>query len=116
MNQTERRTHRSNIPSEATRLFCESMAKQLNARTLVLANEDGLTVSGAGTTEELDELAALAVIDPSRMNSLARSGEPTYAVPLDFGQTQLVLATLGGQAPTAEEARAAFGRILFRAA
>ncbi len=116
MQPMERRQTRSDIPSEATRLFCESMAKRLHARALVLASEDGLTVSGAGSSDELDLLAALAVIHPSQISSMTRENEPTYTLPMRIDGTYLMLASIGGEPPKADEACAAVERILFHAA
>ncbi|MBI2377520.1 MAG: hypothetical protein HYV07_26195 [Deltaproteobacteria bacterium] len=116
MQAIERRKNRSDIPSEAARLFLEAFAKRLKARTMVLANEDGLTVSGVGSSDELDAMAALAVIEPQKLSTLTRGDEPTYALPMSIDGTRLVLASIGGDAPTTAEASAAVERLFFRAA
>lgn len=83
---------------------------------MVLANEDGLTVSGVGSSDELDAMAALAVIEPQKLSTLTRGDEPTYALPMSIDGTRLVLASIGGDAPTTAEASAAVERLFFRAA
>ncbi len=98
---TERRHRRSDAPAEATRLFLSSLAARIRARSIVLADTDGLLVAGVGD-EDLETLAALG----------AAAAPGTHAAELIVGGVPLRLFAVGGEAPPVANASEALNRIL----
>ena len=98
---SERRLCRSETRHEACRLYLASVAARTNARSLVVADSDGLLISGVGR-DDLDEVAALGMA--------GSFGAPVYETPL--GELGLRLVAVDGAAPPAAEAMAAVARIL----
>ena len=79
----ERRLRRSSNPTEALGYWLESSRQRAKLRNLVLANDLGLLVSGAGFEEDWNELAAWAPIATAEAGAPARSsvklpGYPAY--------------------------------------
>lgn len=76
-SRKERRVRRSSNPSEALGWWLESSRQRAKLRNLVLANDLGILVSGAGAAEEWDELAAFAPL--STDSPASRGHEPKLA-------------------------------------
>lgn len=98
---SERRRRRSETPAEATRLFLSALAARTRARSIVLADADGLLVVGVGEAD-LEVLAALG-----------RSAEPSaHEATMIVGGQALRLFSVGGDAPPVANTEAALNRIL----
>ena len=123
----DRRTHRSNTPQEAGRLFLQSLVARHGLEALVLSNEDGLLMLGAtspaGASLNLDWIGAVGCVCslPGRRGAplgalveRATGGQPLEAAELMVRGERLYLAAVGGHLPPGPEVVAGIERILAR--
>jgi hypothetical protein len=122
----ERRTHRSEIPGEAARLYLHAVAERRGLAALALANDDGLLIAGASRAEQpldLDWIAAVGCVCALP----GQRGRPLGAVVerVTGGRTlaseeitlrgeKLYVTAVGGPLPPRKETAAAMERILAR--
>jgi hypothetical protein len=60
----ERRSHRSEVPSEATQLYLSHLAETLGCEAITLSTRDGQLVGAVGEGYDPDLLGALALLGP----------------------------------------------------
>lgn len=99
----DRRTHRSDNRAEALELFLASLCRRCGAKSVAVADDDGLLVGGWGD-DDLETLAALAV------HSTAANDEGVRSTPVR--QANLHIVARNGQALPTEDVEAAVVRIL----
>lgn len=120
MNVHERRKVRSNVRSEAVRLYLEHNAARAGVPAVALSDVQGFLIGGTGDVD----LAALAAVGPlfvgdgalspateARVGELVQNHD-VYASRLEIGGTTLVLTSLGARFPEQRRAERAFTRIL----
>lgn len=99
----ERRRRRSDSPAEASRLYLTALAARLRARSIVIADEDGLLVAGIGN----DDLEAVAALGAEGV-----PGARVHDLSMDCGGWRLRLLAVDGEAPPILPTSAALTRIL----
>ena len=111
----ERRKRRSNMVSEAASLYLEAVIELNRLKSMALATDEGLLVSGAGDGYDHEWLAALGVFEnedrlaPMIEEFTHGQGLMAFDVPI-HGRT-LRLAVVGDEAPSIEAAGVALSRI-----
>jgi hypothetical protein len=111
--KTERRRRRSDHRFVAAEFYLEAACRRAHATAAALASHDGLVVSGTGPDETV---TVLGVLGPTPVKDLAQQiscGQKIHSTKLDLGGARFYLTSLGGKPIPADEARAAFERILF---
>jgi hypothetical protein len=112
--RSERRVRRSSNPAEALALWLEASRQRTKLRNLVLADDLGILVSGAGAARECDELAAWA---PLVLAHGEACGLPLEGVKLPGFEAYLCTeATSSGSAQLLSDVAAGCARILGRSA
>jgi hypothetical protein len=121
MVSIERRKARSNVRSEAVRLYLEANATRAGVRAVVISDADGYLIAGVGDVDH----EVLAAIGPlfvtGMMPRLAQSTEELvdqvvqnhdlYAGRLEVKGTTLVLTSIGARFPEQRRAERALTRI-----
>lgn len=122
----ERRTHRSEIPGEAARLYLQAVADRGGLDALTLANEDGLLMAAAAREGvDLDPrwIAAVGCVcavpgrrGPSLGSMVERvtGGRTLASREITIRGERLYVTAVGGALPAAPEMTAAVERILSR--
>jgi hypothetical protein len=123
----DRRTHRSDAPQEAGRLFLHALLARHGLDALVLTNEDGLFMVGAERPEAaglaLDWIGAVGCVcaipgrrGPSLGALVERvtGGRHLEAAEIAVRGERLYLVSVGGRVPAGPEVRAGIERILAR--
>lgn len=114
----ERRTHRSQKPAEAARLFLDADARRNGYTSLTLADADGLVVVDAPTALNSEAVAAVAPFvgedGPSVEGLLdfVTRGQALRVRSFEMHGQRLFLASVGGDACPGPHAEAAMHRIL----
>ncbi len=114
----ERRIERSSLPREAARLYLRSLARRAGIRALVLGDDDGSVIAGAGERATLSRLAkagADSAADRSgwrqRVDELA-SGGPFFSLRVSLGESRWRLSGLGNVLLGRPELEDSLARIL----
>jgi len=124
---TERRTRRSDDPIKALHYQLASVRAEMGLSAVVLVDDRGCLVAGAGAWPVCEELAAYAPLlsDPGLASSaavrsrLVELGGEAHVAPLDIDGAPALLCAHGGAAPPGDRllhAAAGCQRILARAA
>lgn len=99
----ERRVNRSKMTSTALELLFSASASRAQFDSLVLAEEHGLLVAGAGDGAETEEIAALSAMVASecdlwhgKLETTAGAKKVTITV-VDSPEGRMYLAGVGGQ-------------------
>ncbi len=97
----ERRRQRSSSPFEASRLYLAALAARTRASSIVLADDDGLVITGVGEADH-EVIAALG-----------RAAGPTvHETSMQVGGIPLRLFCVGGEAPSVVNTTTDLERIL----
>jgi hypothetical protein len=112
----ERRRQRSEIPSEATRLYLEHLTRTLGCEAIALSTEDGLLFNGVGEGYDLDLLGALASLgsqigtyEPEQRHASAGNALRFYG--LDLHGHPIFVSCVGGAPLPLQECAATLSRI-----
>ncbi len=112
-NRPERRTQRSSNPAEAMRLYLESVAQQADAQAVVVADADGLLISGTGAAREsLRDLAATCLLNEAEVHELDPDPASFAGQRLTIEGEPFYLGVRGGQTAPGPEVAFAMARIL----
>lgn len=95
-------------PFEALESYLKLVMEKIQALSMVIANEDGLVVAGAGDRALQDELAAVAVVPKAQ----ARFSGKFHHEVLSIDGTTLHVSTHGPKAPPLAELPAKVRQIL----
>lgn len=122
MVSIERRKARSNVRSEAVRLYLEANAARAGVRAAVLSDAEGFLISGVGDVDK-EILAAVGPLfvtgSAPRLSRMTEElldqvvqNHDLYASKLEVQGTTLVLTSIGARFPEQRRAERAFERIL----
>jgi len=110
----ERRGHRSDDPSEATRLYLASLTRRLGCEAITLSTRDGALLGGVGDGYDLDLLAALAALGPqigSYEPDQRHAADALRFYDLDLHGSSVFVSSVGGDPLPAAECAATLRRI-----
>lgn len=116
--QTERRSHRSEVPAVALALALAAASARNGASAAVLADEDGFLLAGAGLGVDHEWIAALAPaaaeLSPDhRARLLERThGQALHVAPVEIRGARMFVASLGASLDDVAHVQAAADRIL----
>jgi len=121
MVSIERRKARSNVRSEAVRLYLEANAARAGVRAAVLSDAEGFLISGVGDVDK-EILAAVGPLfvtgSAPRLSRMTEElldqvvqNHDLYASKLEVQGTTLVLTSIGARFPEHRRAERAFQRI-----
>lgn len=104
---SERRSHRSEVPSEATQLYLSHLALTLGCEAITLSTRDGQLVGAVGEGYDPGLLSALALLGPQIGSYEPEPGHSPASAALRFYGFELqgreVFVSCVGGAPLAVE-------------